>query len=175
MAVVTEIPLPGIGVRYEFVTLDGDRMAVVHHRSGVRELVLFERDDPDTSHDLVRLGTEDSRTLAELLGVSQVAKELSELEQHVEGLASTGCRSRRRARSTGERSATHRRERGPGCRSWPCSAATRPTRLPAPGSPCAGATRSSSWGRPAGSRSWPSCSVRPERCTARRSCSSSAG
>ena len=39
------------------------------------------------SHDLVRLGTEDSRTLAELLGVSQVAKELSELEQDVEGLA----------------------------------------------------------------------------------------
>jgi TrkA domain protein len=87
MAVVTEIRLPGIGVRYEFVTLDRDRMAVVHHRSGVRELVLFERDDPDTSHDLVRLGPEDSRTLAELLGVSQVAKELSELERDVEGLA----------------------------------------------------------------------------------------
>jgi TrkA domain protein len=62
-------------------------VAVVHHRSGVRELVLFERDDPDTSHDLVRLGPEDSRTLAELLGVSQVARELSELEQDVEGLA----------------------------------------------------------------------------------------
>jgi len=56
MAVVNEVPLPGIGVRYEFVTLDGDRVAIVHHRSGVRELVLFERDDPDTSHDLVRLG-----------------------------------------------------------------------------------------------------------------------
>jgi K+:H+ antiporter subunit KhtT len=87
MAVVNEVPLPGIGVRYEFVTLDGDRVAVVHHRSGVRELVLFERGDPDTSHDLVRLGPEDARTLAELLGVSQVAKELSELEQDVEGLA----------------------------------------------------------------------------------------
>jgi TrkA domain protein len=87
MAVVNEVPLPGIGVRYEFDTLDGDRVAVVHHRSGVRELVLFEHDDPDTSHDLVRLGPEDSRTLAELLGVSQVAKELSELEQDVEGLA----------------------------------------------------------------------------------------
>jgi TrkA domain protein len=87
MAVVNEVRLLGVGVRYEFDTLDGDRVAVVHHRSGVRELVLFERDDPDTSHDLVRLGPEDSRTLAELLGVSQVAKELSELEQDVEGLA----------------------------------------------------------------------------------------
>jgi K+:H+ antiporter subunit KhtT len=87
MSVVNEIRLPGIGVRYEFDTQDGDRVAVVHHRSGVRELVMFERDDPDTSHDLLRLGPEDSRTLAELLGVSQVAKELSELEQDVEGLA----------------------------------------------------------------------------------------
>ena len=87
MAVVKEVPLPGIGVRYEFETQDGGRVGVVHHRSGVREVVLFERDDPDTSHDLLRLGPEDSRTLAELLGVSQVSKELAELEQDVEGLA----------------------------------------------------------------------------------------
>lgn len=85
--IVNEVPLPGIGVRYEFVTEDGTRLGVVHHRSGVRELVMFERDDPDTSHDLVRLGSDDSRTLAELLGVSQVAKDLAELEQDVEGLA----------------------------------------------------------------------------------------
>ncbi|MGH2635817.1 MAG: cation:proton antiporter regulatory subunit [Actinomycetota bacterium] len=87
MAVVNEIRLPGIGVRYEFVTEDGNRIGLVHHRSGVRELVLFELDDPDTSHDLLRLGPEDARTLAELLGVSQVAKDLAELEQDVEGLA----------------------------------------------------------------------------------------
>lgn len=87
MAVVVEIPLPGIGVRYEFVTETGDRVGVIHHRSGLRELVLYERDDPDTSHDLLRLSSDDGRTLAELLGVSQVAKELAELEQDVEGLA----------------------------------------------------------------------------------------
>ena len=87
MGVVTETPLPGIGIRYEFVTQDGDRVGVVHHRSGIRELVLYERDDPDRSHDLLRLGPEDGRTLAELLGVSQVARELAELEQDVEGLA----------------------------------------------------------------------------------------
>jgi TrkA domain protein len=87
VAVVVEVPLPGIGVRYEFVTESGDRVAVIHHRSGLRELVRFERDDPDTSHDLLRLGPDDGRTLAELLGVSQIAKELAELEQDVEGLA----------------------------------------------------------------------------------------
>jgi TrkA domain protein len=87
MAVVNEVPLPGIGIRYEFVTEDGDRVGVVHRRTGERELVLYERGDPDTSHDLLRLGFEDSRTLAELLGVSQVARDLADLGQNVEGLA----------------------------------------------------------------------------------------
>ena len=54
---------------------------------GERELVLYEREDPDTAHDLIRLGPEDARTLAELLGVSQVTRDLAELEQGVEGLA----------------------------------------------------------------------------------------
>jgi TrkA domain protein len=87
MAVVNEVPLPGIGVRYEFVTDGGARVGVIHHRTGEREVVLYEAEDPDTCHDLLRLGAEDSRTLAELLGVSQVAKDLAELQQDVEGLA----------------------------------------------------------------------------------------
>lgn len=84
---MNEVRLPGIGVRYEFVTEGGARVGVIHHRSGEREVVLYEREDPDTCHDLLRLGAEDSRTLAELLGVSQVSKDLAELEQGVEGLA----------------------------------------------------------------------------------------
>ncbi len=87
MPIVTETPLPGIGVRYEFVTDDGSFVGVVHHRSGMREVVVYERDDPDTSQRLVRLTPDDTRTLAEILGVSQVAKDLADLEQDVEGLA----------------------------------------------------------------------------------------
>lgn len=84
---MNEVRLPGIGVRYEFVTENGARVGVIHHRTGEREIVLYEADDPDTCHDLLRLGPEDSRTLAELLGVSQVSRDLAELEQDVEGLA----------------------------------------------------------------------------------------
>jgi TrkA domain protein len=87
VAVVRETQLAGIGIRYEFTAQDGRRIGVVHHRSGERELVRYDGDDPDTSHDLLRLGPEDSRTLAELLGASQVAKDLAELERDVEGLA----------------------------------------------------------------------------------------
>ena len=51
-----------------------------HHRTGERDLVVYDRDDPDAGREVVRLGHEDSRTLAELLGVSQVAKDLAELQ-----------------------------------------------------------------------------------------------
>lgn len=85
--IVRESALPGIGVRFEFVTEDHTRVCVVHDRSGMRELVLFEPGDPDTSRGRVRLSAEDSRTLAELLGASAVAKDLAELEQGVRGLA----------------------------------------------------------------------------------------
>jgi TrkA domain protein len=55
--------LPGIGVRYDFVTTVGDRIGLLVHESGERELLLFDRSDPDSArslplseHDLVRLG-----------------------------------------------------------------------------------------------------------------------
>jgi len=87
MANVNEIRLPGVGVRYEFVTSSGARVAVIHHRSGLRELVTYEEDDPDTSREILRLDPEDGRTLVELLGGSHVAQELAKLRQSVEGLA----------------------------------------------------------------------------------------
>jgi TrkA domain protein len=87
MPVVSETRLPGIGIRYEFVTEDGSRVGVVHHRSGFREVVAFERTDPDTAREILRLSVEDSRTLAELLGVSQNAKDLGALEEDIEGVA----------------------------------------------------------------------------------------
>lgn len=60
---IEETSLPGIGTRYDFVTEDGDRIGVLVHQSGRRELLVYDRDDPDTArvvclseHDLVRLG-----------------------------------------------------------------------------------------------------------------------
>ena len=87
MAIVRETRLPGVGVRLEFESESGTRVAVIHHRTGERDLVVYDRDDPDAGREVVRLGHEDSRTLAELLGVSQVAKDLADLQSDVEGLA----------------------------------------------------------------------------------------
>ncbi len=87
MTEVNETKLPGVGVRYDFVASDGQRVGVIHHRGGRREIVLFDLGDPDASVGVVRLDEDDSRTLAELLGSSQVVKELADLQQDIEGLA----------------------------------------------------------------------------------------
>ena len=87
MAEVSETKLPGLGVRYDFVTSEGQRLGVVHHRSGRREVVLFDEEDPDASLGVVRLDEDDSRTLAELLGSSRIVRELSDLQQDIKGLA----------------------------------------------------------------------------------------
>jgi TrkA domain protein len=83
---VHETKLPGLGIRYEFQTSRGSRLGVVHHRTGRRELLLYDPEDPDSCRDVVALSESDSRTLAEMLGGSRVAEELDRLQQ-VEGLA----------------------------------------------------------------------------------------
>ncbi|MDP9419758.1 MAG: potassium transporter TrkA [Actinomycetota bacterium] len=86
MAEVAETQLPGVGVRYDFVTTDGDRIGVLVHRTGRRELLLYDDDDPDACGSVVRLDADDTHTLAELLGATQVSERLAELQQDIEGL-----------------------------------------------------------------------------------------
>jgi TrkA domain protein len=87
MTEVREIELPGVGVRHEFITEDGNRVGIVSHRSGRREIYIADPRDPDRFRSALRLSEEDARTLAEILGASRVAAELAELQQKIEGLA----------------------------------------------------------------------------------------
>jgi TrkA domain protein len=86
MSEIREVKLPGVGIRYEFETEDGKRMGILAHRSGRRELFVGNPDDPDEFKRLVGLSQADARTVAELLGASRVAEQLSELQQRIEGL-----------------------------------------------------------------------------------------
>lgn len=87
MADITEIQLPGVGVRYEFTSTDGDNVGVVCHHGGRREVVVYASDDPDRAQSVLSLGADDSRTLSELLGASQVSEAMAAMEQRIEGLA----------------------------------------------------------------------------------------
>ena len=86
MSEIDEVKLPGVGVRYEFETNEGKRIGVISHRTGLREIYVSRADDPDEFRRVLGLSADDARTLAELLGATRVAKQLSELQQRIEGL-----------------------------------------------------------------------------------------
>ena len=86
MSDIREVKLPGVGVRYEFDTAAQRRIGVISHRSGLREIYVSRRHDPDESERVLELSPDDARTLAELLGATRVAQQLAELQQRIEGL-----------------------------------------------------------------------------------------
>jgi TrkA domain protein len=75
MADVTEVKLPGVGIRYEFLTGAGDRVEVLAHRSGRRDIFVGDREDPDAFRAVLELSDDESQTLAELLGGSRITRE----------------------------------------------------------------------------------------------------
>lgn len=64
---VREIELPGIGWKYALRTSEGDRLTVIIHNTGHREIYYFERGADFPAH-AVRLGDEEGRQLGAILG-----------------------------------------------------------------------------------------------------------
>lgn len=87
MAEVYETKLPGVGVRHDFVTEDGDRVGVIVHRSGRREIVVYDADDPDACSPMLGLSSSDTRIMGELLGASQVVEAVGAVQHEIDGLA----------------------------------------------------------------------------------------
>ena len=84
---VREVRLPGVGVRHEFTTAGGVRVGVLSHHTGRREVLVYDRQDPDASTTVLHLAPDDCRTLAELLGATQVSEAVAAVQQRIEGLA----------------------------------------------------------------------------------------
>jgi TrkA domain protein len=82
---IRETQLPGIGIRYEYQTRWGDVIGVLVHRTGRREILRYSRQDPDAGEILLALEADEARTLAELLGATQISEHISAM-QHIEGL-----------------------------------------------------------------------------------------
>ncbi len=78
--------LPGIGLRHDFTTARGRRVGVVSHRSGRRDLLLYDRDDPDTATQSVTLSGEEADALADLLSQTRIVEGLDALHREVTGL-----------------------------------------------------------------------------------------
>jgi TrkA domain protein len=83
---IQETNLPGVGLRHDFTTRAGRQLGVVTHRTGRRDLLVYDRDDPDACQEVVQLTDEEADALAELLGAARLVEHLVAL-QRVEGLA----------------------------------------------------------------------------------------
>jgi hypothetical protein len=59
----------------------------VSYRTGPRDLLLYDPDDPDACQELIRLTQEEADALADLLGAARLTGHLAELQQQIRGLA----------------------------------------------------------------------------------------
>ncbi|MGW3104251.1 cation:proton antiporter regulatory subunit [Streptomyces sp. NPDC001100] len=84
---VNEVLLPGVGLRYEFVNREGDRIGVVAQRSGDFEVVVYPGDDPDEAQPVFRLTREEADALTEILGAPRIAERFADLTREVPGLS----------------------------------------------------------------------------------------
>jgi TrkA domain protein len=80
--------LPGVGVRYDFTTPDGEHLGVVARRSGDFELVVYDRRDPDRVRHSVRLDEQAAEALAQILGAPRITQRFADLSKEIPGLES---------------------------------------------------------------------------------------
>ncbi|TDD46945.1 potassium transporter TrkA [Nonomuraea terrae] len=60
--------LPRIGTRHDFTTRSGQRLGVVCHRDGRRDLVIYDPDDADLARETVELDGDEANAVGRLLG-----------------------------------------------------------------------------------------------------------
>ncbi len=83
---VQRVDLPGIGVRHDLLTASGRKISVVTHRSGERNLALFDAADPDSSSDSIVLTDDEAAALADVLGASLLLGQLAGLGDKTAGV-----------------------------------------------------------------------------------------
>lgn len=63
-----ETRLPGVGVKYSLRLDSGERLAVIQHNDGVREVYVYGRLDDEEPRAVVRLDDDEARQLGAVLG-----------------------------------------------------------------------------------------------------------
>jgi TrkA domain protein len=86
---VERTDLPGIGLRHEFRTGRGQHAAVISHHTGRRDVVVYDRNDPDTAVATLTLTAGEANGLAELLGTARIVERLAQLQKQATGLVTS--------------------------------------------------------------------------------------
>jgi TrkA domain protein len=83
---VTETLLPGVGIRYEFVTAQGQHLGVIVYRDGGSQIIEYAQADPDAASTLSLLTQEEGEVISEILGAPRFARKLADLTREIPGL-----------------------------------------------------------------------------------------
>lgn len=86
---VERTDLPGIGLRHEFRTTRGQHAAVISHHTGRRDVVVYDRTDPDSALAVLTLTADEANGLAELLGTARIVERLAQLNRQATGLVTS--------------------------------------------------------------------------------------
>lgn len=68
MSSISEVFLPGVGRKFQVETLDGDRLVIVIHDDGTRELYHFKRKELNRASSVLRLTDGEARQIAGIIG-----------------------------------------------------------------------------------------------------------
>jgi TrkA domain protein len=68
VSTIGETNLPGIGRKFQIEASSGDRMTIVIHRDGRRELFFYSRKEPDRVASIVTLNDSEARQIAGIIG-----------------------------------------------------------------------------------------------------------
>jgi TrkA domain protein len=86
---VERTDLPGIGIRHEFRTARGQYAAVISHHTGRRDIVVYDRQDPDTALATLVLTADEASGVAEFLGTARIVERLAQLQKHATSLVTS--------------------------------------------------------------------------------------
>ena len=87
MSSISESNLPGVGRKFQVETLSGDRLIIVIHDDGTRELYHFGRKNFDRPASVLRLSDGEARQIAGIVGgLTYVPKALPSTEVVLENL-----------------------------------------------------------------------------------------
>jgi TrkA domain protein len=81
MSTISEANLPGVGRKFQIETANGDRLVIVIHDDGTREIYHFERRNFDRAASVITLADSEARQIAGIIGgLSYVPKALPSAE-----------------------------------------------------------------------------------------------
>jgi TrkA domain protein len=87
MSTVRETFLPGVGHKFQIEATSGDRIVIIIHDDGTRELYHFTRKNPDRVASVVTLADSEARQIAGIIGgLTYVPKSLPSAEIVIDDL-----------------------------------------------------------------------------------------